>query len=156
MARIYRKDIWSTAGDKTPVPTDAKIKQGWHAGEKPPHTAFNWMDNLVTQNMCDFTEMGILFWDKDTSYQKDGICNYKGNLYRSTIANNIGAGSRPDTAHGKTVWLPAITAVSANQGQMWSGANNVFVTPQMLHYYLGRIGIDIPKTQAIGRVVFVP
>jgi len=157
MARITINDVWArNSSDKSfsgPV-NEAKIAKGWVAGEKPPHNAFNWMDNLVTQNMLDFTQMGILTWDKDTNYALHGICNYKGDLYQSTVATNNN--KVPDTNPG--VWKLATTPMAATPQEMHDGIrNDKMVTPKNLRAYLESIGIDIIKTYiANGHISFKP
>ena len=160
LRRIIKEDIWDKNHTQSGRPHQDKIDKGWVAGEKPPHTAFNWMDNLVTENMLDFSELGILPWHKAVEYKKFSICNYKGHLFQASGPNkDIEPESPADIA--SDTWKLATTPMAANQMEirepdMIKIRDDKMITPRNLRIYLESIGIDIPATHAINHIVFNP
>lgn len=88
-------DIWANAAaaaDKL-KPAQAAIDAGWAFGEKPPHSSFNWYQELMSQMMVHITQNGLPVWDTNTEYQAGALALYSGTLYQALIPNT---GKQPD------------------------------------------------------------
>jgi hypothetical protein len=124
MAKSLWGIIFSNAGTIL-EPDNTKQNGGWEAGEKPPHSAFNWFWNKITNNFKVLNEQGCFEWDAATTYNGDSLVIHSdGWLYVSnTNANTNNTPSATSTAWQRlrrpNIYTGATQPVNGQVGNLW-------------------------------------
>ena len=95
--------VWAASAAAPDVvdPGNAKFDSGW-ATEIPPHSTFNYLQQIFTQYIAYQNENGISEWDPVVPYPQDGIIKVGSRIY---IARSANTGVDPVPTLNSATWL---------------------------------------------------
>jgi len=134
---ITEKQIWAnTGGANIKAPDQTKINSGYLAGEKPHHNHFNWIYNIIMQDLVHILQNGIAKWDATTEYQQGALTLHadpanpaQTSIYRA-LKVNTAAATEPSGATDAN-WQKNLETY-ADYAELKAGSKSVAIDPSVL------------------------